>query len=372
MCSLVQPGVKPRGLALCPGQSSLVQRYLLGDLSHDTATASWPRQGVEWRLSTFDRLFACIPSLCAVYLSLVQMGGVFVFLGLFAASFATQLWHLHMTYGLVTGVGFSLSFAPGVIAVAQYFKKKRALANGFAMAGSGVGTFVMALVTNRLLLEMSWRWTLRVLGIAGGVVIFLCGTSFLPIGISAKTAITAARVAVRVSGLQLFRKLKGRTSTARVIVVAQSPDARCGMEANRADAHISIDTDSKDVAGNSKLVASSETVGQATPQSPDRADADVWRHDRNSDDITSPSALPLQGGERGKQSEPSSRVLVPVMHEHGFHRVTHCVTCLCTGSRVFCLATCWLCCVFCAIGAVFRGSRRVRVLCSLHPHGEVC
>lgn len=48
-----------------------------------------------------------------------QIGSLLVFGGLVASSFATKLWHLHLSFGILTGTGFSLSFAPGVIAVAQ-------------------------------------------------------------------------------------------------------------------------------------------------------------------------------------------------------------------------------------------------------------
>jgi MFS family permease len=48
----------------------------------------------------------------------LQLGGGLVFLGLFFSSFASQLWHLYLSFGALTGAGFSLSFAPGVIATA--------------------------------------------------------------------------------------------------------------------------------------------------------------------------------------------------------------------------------------------------------------
>lgn len=59
------------------------------------------------------------------------MGALFVVLGLISSSFVTQIWHLYLTYGVLTGVGFSLSFSPGMIAVAQYFTTKRSRANGY-------------------------------------------------------------------------------------------------------------------------------------------------------------------------------------------------------------------------------------------------
>jgi hypothetical protein len=48
-------------------------------------------------------------------------------------------------YGL--GVGFGLIYLPAIVCVSMYFEKKRAFATGIAVCGSGLGTFVMAPVS---------------------------------------------------------------------------------------------------------------------------------------------------------------------------------------------------------------------------------
>jgi MFS family permease len=40
------------------------------------------------------------------------------------------------------GIGFGLIYLPAIVVVGYYFERKRALATGIAVAGSGVGTFV--------------------------------------------------------------------------------------------------------------------------------------------------------------------------------------------------------------------------------------
>lgn len=90
-------------------------------------------------------------------------GGGIVCTGLLLAAWGTKLWHLYLTFGFIVGVGFGCSFVPAVAIVSMYFVKKRAMATGIAVAGSGVGTFVMALITRALLDHLTWRSTLRVL-----------------------------------------------------------------------------------------------------------------------------------------------------------------------------------------------------------------
>ncbi|VBB35587.1 unnamed protein product, partial [Acanthocheilonema viteae] len=39
--------------------------------------------------------------------------------------------------------GFGLIYLPSIVTVGYYFEKKRSIATGIAVAGSGVGTFVL-------------------------------------------------------------------------------------------------------------------------------------------------------------------------------------------------------------------------------------
>ncbi|KAF9312084.1 hypothetical protein BG003_006646 [Podila horticola] len=77
----------------------------------------------------------------------VFIGIVIESLGFIIASFATQLWHLYLTQGFMFGVGGGLVFFSSVSVTAQYFDKKRGLANGIAVAGSGIGGLAVAPLT---------------------------------------------------------------------------------------------------------------------------------------------------------------------------------------------------------------------------------
>jgi len=45
-------------------------------------------------------------------------------------------------YGVIGGIGFGMIYVPAVIAVGFYFEKKRALATGIAICGSGKLVYV--------------------------------------------------------------------------------------------------------------------------------------------------------------------------------------------------------------------------------------
>jgi len=64
---------------------------------------------------------------------------------------------LMLTYGLLGGFGLGLIYLPAVVAVGYYFEKKRALATGISVCGSGVGTFIFAPLSNYLLENYGWK-----------------------------------------------------------------------------------------------------------------------------------------------------------------------------------------------------------------------
>ena len=64
-------------------------------------------------------------------------------------------------------------YLPSIVTVGHYFKKKRALATGIAVCGSGVGAFVFAPLTEFLIEEYTWKGAMWVIsGIClNGVVV---------------------------------------------------------------------------------------------------------------------------------------------------------------------------------------------------------
>ncbi|XP_045424037.1 monocarboxylate transporter 12 [Lemur catta] len=123
----------------------------------------------------------CVTMLCAPLGSVVSnrlscqvgimLGGLLASTGLILSSFATSLKHLYLTLGVVTGLGFALCYSPAIAMVGKYFSRRKALAYGIAMSGSGIGTFILAPVVQLLIEQFSWRGALLILG---GFVLNLC------------------------------------------------------------------------------------------------------------------------------------------------------------------------------------------------------
>ncbi|KAJ3079331.1 hypothetical protein HK102_003859 [Quaeritorhiza haematococci] len=92
--------------------------------------------------------------------------------GLLLASFSGELWQILLTQGALFGIGSSLCYFPAVSVPSQWFSKKRALATGIAVAGSGVGGFTLNLATQAILSRYGHGWALR---FQAGLVLVLNG-----------------------------------------------------------------------------------------------------------------------------------------------------------------------------------------------------
>ncbi|KAK3805783.1 MAG: major facilitator superfamily domain-containing protein [Benniella sp.] len=96
--------------------------------------------------------------------SVVAIGILIASVGFILASFATELWQLYLTQGFMFGFGGGIVFFSSISVTAQYFEKRRGLANGIAVAGSGIGGLALAPLTRLLIEKVGIRWCQRIIG----------------------------------------------------------------------------------------------------------------------------------------------------------------------------------------------------------------
>ncbi|KAI8145443.1 major facilitator superfamily domain-containing protein [Fennellomyces sp. T-0311] len=94
----------------------------------------------------------------------MAIGTVLCPLGLILASFATQLWHLYLSQGILFGLGGAFVFSPSITIPSQWFIRNRALATGIAVSGSGVGGVCLSPMAQSLISTIGHRNALRAMG----------------------------------------------------------------------------------------------------------------------------------------------------------------------------------------------------------------
>jgi MFS family permease len=88
-------------------------------------------------------------------------------LSLILASFATELWHIYLSQGILLGIASAFVFQPSITLPAQWFTARRGLATGIAVSGSGAGGVCLSPMVQSLIASIGYRNTLRVQGALG-------------------------------------------------------------------------------------------------------------------------------------------------------------------------------------------------------------
>ncbi|SAM08117.1 hypothetical protein [Absidia glauca] len=123
------------------------------------------------------------------YKYMLATGTILCTAALILASFATQVWHVFLTQGVLLGIGSSFVWFPCIGGPQQWFSERRGLAVGIAMAGSGVGGLVLANICQAIINtpSMGYRWALRVDGIICFVLLSLATVLVRPLGTASQT-----------------------------------------------------------------------------------------------------------------------------------------------------------------------------------------
>lgn len=100
-------------------------------------------------------------------------GAVITAVSFFACTFSPNVNVMIFLYGFCGGTGFGLMYLPAIVMVGYYFDKRRALATGIAVCGSGIGSFLFAPLSEYLLSKYSWKGAMWILsGISLNGIVF--------------------------------------------------------------------------------------------------------------------------------------------------------------------------------------------------------
>jgi len=114
-------------------------------------------------------------------------GAVSLGIGLLATSRVSSIWVGYVTYGVGVGTAVACAYVPMVATVAGWFLRRRTAAMGVAVAGIGMGTLVLAPVSEVLIDRYGWRSAYVILGFGGTGLLLLAslGARRPPVSIQA-------------------------------------------------------------------------------------------------------------------------------------------------------------------------------------------
>ncbi|XP_068161871.1 monocarboxylate transporter 7 [Antennarius striatus] len=141
---------------------------------------------VSWIVSisvfvmTFNAPLSAVMTKRLGFQLVVMTGGLLISTGTIATSFSTSINQMYITYGLVAGLGYCLTFLPTVTILSQYFTRRRSLVVSVASIGESLSIFASAPAFSALKNVIGWRHTMAVIGALQSTII-ICGALLRPI-----------------------------------------------------------------------------------------------------------------------------------------------------------------------------------------------
>lgn len=104
----------------------------------------------------------------------VGTGAVFMTIGLIVSSVASELWILYLVYAPLVGSAVGCCYPSMIGTVGRWFEHRRASAISLVLAGVGMGTFVVPIVSRFLIDNWGWRSALGIYAAFSAVLLTLC------------------------------------------------------------------------------------------------------------------------------------------------------------------------------------------------------
>ena len=107
--------------------------------------------------------------------NLMIIGAVLITLGWVGGGmFATSLFHLYISYGVLAGTGAGIIYIATVANAVKWFPDKRGLAAGLTAAGFGGGSALTLIPINATITSLGWAGAMTWWGIGQGVIAIAC------------------------------------------------------------------------------------------------------------------------------------------------------------------------------------------------------
>ncbi|KAI9488035.1 major facilitator superfamily domain-containing protein [Zychaea mexicana] len=103
----------------------------------------------------------------------LNIGSTLMVIGLVAAGFTTEIWHLYLTQAVCFGAGVGFVYSTSLAIAPQYFYRKRGVALGCLSSGASIGGLVIPFMMTPINNSLGGAWTYRILGIICFVFTFL-------------------------------------------------------------------------------------------------------------------------------------------------------------------------------------------------------
>ncbi|KAJ5965974.1 hypothetical protein N7481_012688 [Penicillium waksmanii] len=149
------------------------QTYYTSTLGRSPSDISWVGS-IQIFLLFFIGTFSGRATDAGYFRFTLTVGATLECFSIFMTSLCTEYWQLFLAQGLGQGIGCGLMFCPTLALISTYFVRRRGIALGLAASGSATGGLVFPAVVMKLLPQIGYGWTMRVLGLISVVTLIPC------------------------------------------------------------------------------------------------------------------------------------------------------------------------------------------------------
>lgn len=103
----------------------------------------------------------------------ILLGNCFQFTSIMLASWSVHLWQLYCTQGVMQSFGLAFISLPALTLLTQWFQKRRVLAQGLAVMGSGAGGVTFTMAMYKVMEVKNVHWALRTQAIISACLVLI-------------------------------------------------------------------------------------------------------------------------------------------------------------------------------------------------------
>jgi len=102
---------------------------------------------------------------------ILVFGAIIFGLGVFLSSRIESLWQFYLYFGVLAGIGRGADRAPLLSAVLQFFRRRKGLAMGITLSGTGVGTLLFPWLARYMITVVDWRAAFAAMGLLSWLIL---------------------------------------------------------------------------------------------------------------------------------------------------------------------------------------------------------
>ena len=105
--------------------------------------------------------------------NVILVSAVSLVLGFVFSAMADELWHIHMAYGVLVGLGIGMGYNVIITTIVNWFPDARGTISGILMMGYGLGPLIIGSICSDMMELIGWRWLFVCIAIVFGLVMLI-------------------------------------------------------------------------------------------------------------------------------------------------------------------------------------------------------